>query len=125
MCEEIHESSFGEKLEKILNKKLMTQKELANKLNVPASTLNGYIKGYREPNIQFIKKVVAALNVSADELLDTELKLKKKERKLIQAFRKLSKKQRKKILEKIEFMVLFNEINIDYENDDDDDDDFE
>lgn len=117
--EEIIYDSFGEKLEKILDKKWMTQRELANKLNIPPSTLNGYIKGYREPNIQFIRKIVAVLNISADELLDTEFKLKKKEKKLIRAFRMLNKKQRKNILEKIEFMVLLNEIDTDDEDDDD------
>lgn len=110
---------FGEKLEEILDDKGISQRALAKSLEIPASTLNGYINGYREPNLQTIRNISTVLNVSTDELLDTEFKLKKKEKKLIRAFRALTKKQRKSILEKIEFMVLLNEIDTDDEDDDD------
>lgn len=111
--------NFGEKLEEILDDRCISQRALAKSLEIPASTLNGYIKGYREPNLQTIRRIATVLNVSTDELLDTEFKLKKKEKKLIRAFRLLTKKQRKSILEKIEFMVLRNEIDTDDEDDDD------
>ena len=113
--------NFGEKLEEILDDRGISQRALAKSLEIPASTLNGYINGYREPNLQTIRRIATVLSISTDELLDTEFKLKKKEKKLIRAFRLLNKKQRKNILEKIEFMVLLNEI----DSDDEDDDDYE
>lgn len=47
----------------------LSQKEVAEKIGVANSTYSLYESGNREPNVQTIKKIAKALNVSADRLL--------------------------------------------------------
>ena len=60
---------FNENLSIAREKKNMTQKELADIIGVAKSTYSLYESGNREPNVQTIKKIADALNVSADTLL--------------------------------------------------------
>ena len=46
-----------------------TIKETAQELNIPFSTYNNYLIGYREPNIETIIKLASYFNISSDELL--------------------------------------------------------
>lgn len=48
----------------------MTQKELAEKIGVTASTVTKYENGNLEPNLETLNKIALALNVSKYELLD-------------------------------------------------------
>lgn len=61
---------FGEKLLLLLQEKELTQKEFAALLNIAPTTLNGYIKNKRQPDINLIKRIAFLLNVSTDYLLD-------------------------------------------------------
>ncbi|MFW5782562.1 MAG: helix-turn-helix domain-containing protein [Candidatus Muiribacteriaceae bacterium] len=54
---------FGEKLSIILKQKKMTQRALADELDVNVQAINRYIKSDRQPRINFIKKVAKTLNV--------------------------------------------------------------
>ena len=60
---------FNENLKFAREKNNMTQKEIADIIGVAKSTYSLYESGNREPNVQTIKKISDALNVSADELL--------------------------------------------------------
>ncbi len=60
---------FNENLKIAREKKNMTQKEIADIIGVAKSTYSLYESGNREPNVQTIKKIADALNVSADTLL--------------------------------------------------------
>lgn len=62
--------SFGERLKNARNKKGYTQEELATLIGVAKTTLTGYEKGNREPDVIKIKKMASALGVSADYLLE-------------------------------------------------------
>ena len=48
----------------------LTQKELAEKLNVSLKTISHWESGYTEPSIDFIKKLKKFFNVSYEEILD-------------------------------------------------------
>ena len=61
---------FGERLKKARNQKGLTQEQLANKLGIAKSTLAGYEKGNREPDVFKIKKIIELLEIDADYLLD-------------------------------------------------------
>ncbi|MGR5865013.1 helix-turn-helix domain-containing protein [Bacillus cereus] len=50
----------------------LTQKSVANELNVPPSTYINWEKGLREPNIFNLKKISLYYSVSLDDLLTTD-----------------------------------------------------
>lgn len=88
--------SFGITLKNLLAEKEMTQKEFAAMLNIAPSTLNGYIKDNRQPDIDLIKDIAGALNVSTDYLLEFKgvAELSPKELLLVSKLRELDSSQR-------------------------------
>ena len=62
--------SLGENLRNLIDERDMTQKELAQILNIAASTLGGYIQGYSEPDFETLKLLASYFDVSTDYLLD-------------------------------------------------------
>lgn len=60
---------LGERLKKARKKSGMTQKELAQKLNLTDATLNRYEKGHRKPDPKTLSKIAEILHVSVDWLL--------------------------------------------------------
>lgn len=60
---------FFKNLKKIRLEKGYSQKDFAEKLGVAKSTYCMYENGYREPNVDTIKKIADLLDVSADDLL--------------------------------------------------------
>lgn len=73
----------------------LTQKQLANNLNIPASTLGGYVQGTSEPDFETLKLFAKYFEVSTDYLLNfyTNNIETEKENELIRIFRSLSTSQ--------------------------------
>lgn len=65
---------LGEKLKSYREKNKMTQKEIAEILEVEPGTISKYELGMIEPNIESIKKLAETFNVTIDELLKDEEK---------------------------------------------------
>lgn len=65
---------LGEKLKLYREKNNMTQKEVAEILDVEPGTISKYELGLTEPNIESIKKLAEIFNVTIDELLKDEEK---------------------------------------------------
>lgn len=65
---------FGERLKLELERRDIKQKDFAQKINVSASTLCGYINTNRQPDFDLVKLIAAELGVSIDYLLDYTLK---------------------------------------------------
>lgn len=63
---------LGEKLKLYREKNNMTQKEVAEILDVEPGTISKYELGLTEPNIESIKKLAEIFNVTTDELLKDE-----------------------------------------------------
>lgn len=63
---------FNEKLKELRKEKQITQKELANILEVSTTCYAGYEQGYREPDFKTLKKICLFFDVSADYLLGLE-----------------------------------------------------
>jgi transcriptional regulator with XRE-family HTH domain len=64
--------TFGERLCALRKEKGFTQEKLAKAIGVAKSTLTGYEKNNREPNMATITKLSKALAVSGNELLGLE-----------------------------------------------------
>ena len=63
---------FNENLKEARLKSGLSQKDLSENIVVAKSTYYLYESGKREPNVDTIKKIASALNVSADMLLGLE-----------------------------------------------------
>ena len=63
---------FNENLKEARLKSGLSQKDLSENIGVANSTESLYESGKREPNVDTIKKIASALNVSADMLLGLE-----------------------------------------------------
>ena len=61
---------ISENIKNLRIEKKLTQKELANELNVSLKTISHWESGYSEPSIIFLKKLKEYFNISYDELLD-------------------------------------------------------
>jgi len=61
--------TIGSRLKLMLVKLGMNQKELAEKLNVSQSTVNGYTRNYREPDMDTIIRLSKILNTSVEYLI--------------------------------------------------------
>ena len=62
--------TFGEILGDLLSDRDMTQKQLAEELNLGASTLSNYVQNTREPDYTTIKLLADYFDVSTDYLLN-------------------------------------------------------
>jgi len=61
--------TFGERLRELRKARGYTQEQLANKIGVAKTTITGYEKNNREPNVLTITKLAQALDVSGNELI--------------------------------------------------------
>ena len=62
--------TFAEKLKKLREKSGLTQKQLAQALNVTKSAITMYETGDRSPDLVKLKKMAAILGCTTDELLE-------------------------------------------------------
>jgi len=91
---------FGDVVKNLLETQDMTQKQMANDIRMPASTLGNYIRNMREPDIETIKQIAHYFGVSTDFLLDFQHDNVKthSEDELIQIYRSMSESQRNLLL---------------------------
>ena len=103
---------IGANIKRLLTQRDITQKEFAAKLNIPYTTLNGYLRDTYEPDIEMLKRITTTLGVSIDLLLDNEtpqsIRLDKQEFGLIQNFRELTAQQQELILQQANLMSAQN-----------------
>lgn len=62
---------IGDKIKQLRLSKNISQKKLANILNIPVSTLANYENNHREPKLEVIKKIAIALNVDFYEIINS------------------------------------------------------
>ena len=65
--------TFGERLLECMRNAGYNQKQLAEKIEITPVRLNYWIKDKRQPDIPWIKKLAAVLNVSADYLIGNNI----------------------------------------------------
>lgn len=93
--------TFSEKLRALLDERELTQKRLAVDLQIPPSTLGGYVQGTSEPDFNTLKLISQYFRVSSDYLLDIQSEQVKTsaENDLLRVFRALSPEQQAIYLE--------------------------
>ena len=62
--------NFSDKLRRLIEEQSITQKQLAQELHIPVSTLGGYVQGPSEPDFQTLRIIANYFGVTADYLLD-------------------------------------------------------
>ena len=67
------EISFSKNLKNHLNKHNLSLKDLGQKLNVPTSTVHGWVNGIPPRSIVTLKKIASLLGCSMDELCFDEI----------------------------------------------------
>ena len=65
-------SEFSEKLKEIMVLKKISNRTLANKTGITEVSIGRYVNGHRVPKATEIIKIAEALNVSIDEILQTD-----------------------------------------------------
>lgn len=63
-------NNIGSTICRLLENSGMSQRELASRLHIAPTTLNGYIKSGHEPDYKTLIKIADIFNVSTDILLD-------------------------------------------------------
>lgn len=69
--------TLGEKIEKILAEKGMSQRQLAKEMGISPSSLNQYVRGRKNVGLKIILNLCKTLDVSSDYLLGLETGKKK------------------------------------------------
>ena len=64
---------FCDTLRTLIDERGLTQKQLAKDLEIPVSTLGGYVQGISEPDFETLKLFAKYFNVSADYLLNIKI----------------------------------------------------
>ena len=62
--------SFGERLRALIEERGVTQKALAEQLNIAPSTISSYVQNTREPDFETLKRLAKCFDVTPDYLLD-------------------------------------------------------
>lgn len=63
-------NSIGEKIKTLRKEKKLTQKELANKIDIAPSTITKYENNQLEPNLEILKKICIIFNISLSDLFN-------------------------------------------------------
>ena len=98
---------FGDIIQELLSLKGLSQKQFAEILAIPYTTLNGYIKNKREPDFKTLIQISDVLNVSIDFLLShisTDKPHNSNELILLQWYRELTTEQKELITVQIQTM---------------------
>lgn len=64
---------FCNKLRTLIEERNITQKQVANDLNIAPSTIGGYVQGSSEPDFATLKILAEYFNVSTDYLLNVRV----------------------------------------------------
>ena len=87
---------FAKMLRRLIEKADVTQKQLAEEINISPSTLANYVQGARSPDYETLMEIARYFNVTTDYLLGFQLDEADdtQEMSLLQIFRSLSPDQR-------------------------------
>lgn len=102
---------FSNKLRNLIEERNLTQKKVANDLNIAPSTMGGYVQGSSEPDFETLKRIAEYFNVSADYLLSMKSIncSSSSEDELIRVFRSLTNEQQRIYIEQGKVFIRSNE----------------
>lgn len=101
---------FSDTLRNLIDERGLTQKQLAQDLEIPVSTLGGYVQGTSEPDFETLKLFANYFDVSADYLLNLKIgnTQSRLENELLRIFRSLSTEQQELYLEQGKAFIRIN-----------------
>ena len=101
---------FGEILRELLEEREITQKRLAQELNMAVSTLGNYIRDNREPDYKTLKKIADYFHVSTDYLLDHPVQKRSdhQEEHVLEIYHALSPEYQKLLLEQGKILLKYS-----------------
>ena len=101
---------FGEILRELIEDNDLTQKQVANDLNIAPSALGNYIHNSREPDFDTIKTIAKYFDVTIDYLMDCRSPLaeNKNENMLLTIYRSLSDTNKKLLIEQAKLLKKIN-----------------
>ena len=109
--------SIGEQIKELLHERNITQKQLAKDLHIPPTTLNGYVRDFREPDVETLKIIATYFDVTVDYLLGfnqtpmliNDKSLSASEIELFKNYRRLKSDNRKLLVEQSKLMVTLTD----------------
>ena len=101
---------FCDTLRNLIDERGLTQKQLAQDLEIPVSALGGYVQGTSEPDFETLKLFANYFDVSADYLLNLKIgnTQSRLENELLRIFRSLSTEQQELYLEQGKAFIRIN-----------------
>lgn len=102
---------FSDKLRNLIEERNLTQKKVANDLNIAPSTMGGYVQGSSEPDFDTLRRIAEYFNVSTDYLLGVKSTNCNctGEDELLRIFRSLTNTQQNIFIEQGKVFVRCNE----------------
>ena len=106
----VEHMKFGDILRELLEDNNITQKQLANDLNIAAPTIGNYIRGMREPDFEILKLFASYFNVTTDYLLDFQSGIERdhSEEELLRLYRSLPTDKKELLLEQGKLLLRMN-----------------
>lgn len=91
----------------LLDERNLSQKKLADDLNISASAVGNYVRNNREPDFETLKKIARYFRVSTDFLLNYQSgqEFGYEEQKILQIFRSLSEDQKELYIEQGKLLI--------------------
>ncbi len=103
---------FGEILRELLEDNDITQKKLANDLNIAPTTIGNYVRGIREPDFETLVLLASYFKVSTDYLLDyhREEIENHKEDEMLHIYRCLSEKKKDFLIDEGKLLLKYDNL---------------
>lgn len=93
---------IGNRISNALNKKGISQKQLAERINLSEAVVSRYISGEREPRANVLANIATALNTTSDYLLgieEDEFNHPRIKRMIARNANKMSKEEKKELID--------------------------
>lgn len=102
---------FGDVLRELLENNNLSQKKLAEDLNISASAVGNYVRNNREPDFETLKKIAGYFHVSTDFLLSYSMDSHTdyRDQKLLQIFHTLTEDQKELYIEQGNLFIKNNQ----------------
>ena len=102
--------NFSDKLRCLIEERNLTQKRVANDLNIAPSTIGGYVQGSSEPDFETLKILADYFDVSTDYLLSVKTGNVNNllEDELLRVFRSMTTEQQSLFIEQGKVFVKAN-----------------
>lgn len=99
---------IGTRIKDERKKRNMTQKELADKVDISPAAINQFEKGVKKPSSEVLTKIAKALDISTDYLLTErgdQIFVDEEVKTAFRGFKSLSEEDRETILKNIRFLL--------------------